>query len=149
MPFGPFSLKWMPILVVSFSKNQLDTVIHLETGSSESRDSHSQKPVSPSDISVSPIFRSFESHRVLHPSVYELSLRVTRTYQKRFYCHIVTFSLWRTNEIMNNLILYRGQSQNLFHKFEPIDPPVLPLELFYQCTIKIEFSSFRTKFHSV
>ena len=30
-------------------------VIHLETGSSESKDSHSQKPVSPLDISVSPI----------------------------------------------------------------------------------------------
>ena len=93
MPFGPLSLKWMPVLVVSFSKNRLDTVIHLETGGSESRDSHSQNPVSPSDIKCESHIQEFESHTVLHPSVYELYLRVTRKYQKRFYCHIVTFSL--------------------------------------------------------
>ena len=46
-------------------------VIHLEIGSSESRDSHSQKPVSPSDKRVSPIqhFNSFSVRKALLPSI--------------------------------------------------------------------------------
>ena len=43
-------------------------VIHLEIGSSESRDSHSQKPVSPSDKRMSPIlhFSPFSVPRGSH-----------------------------------------------------------------------------------
>lgn len=63
-----------------------------------------------------------------------------------FYCHIVTFSLWHAKK--SCITLYREQSQNLFLKFKLIDPPVLPFAPIIQCIIKIEFSSFRTKFYS-
>lgn len=46
------------------------------------------------------------------------------------------------------ITFYREQSQNLFLKFELIDPLVLLFVPFFQCTIKIEFSFFRTKFYS-
>ena len=63
-----------------------------------------------------------------------------------FHCHIVTFSLWHTKKSW--ITLYREQYQNLFLKVELIDPPVLPFGPFFHYMIKIEFSSFRTKFYS-
>ena len=174
-------------------------VIHPETG----RDSHSQKPVSPADVSVTsvnPILRSLSPTRSYTRSVWVTPLYVKRGF---YYWHIVTFSLWDTNEIINNFVqgassetqgqsvglgekawksfqawaeeplgtdsqqtiskrssecwlpighkssrMYREQSQNLFLKFELIDPPVLSFTQFFQCTIKIKVSSLRTKFYS-
>ena len=60
-------------------------VIHPETG----RDSHSQKPVSPSDVSVSPILRSLSPTRSHTHSVW-----VTRTCQKR--CLVLPYSHFKS-----------------------------------------------------
>ena len=67
-------------------KYKLNAVIHLEIGSSESRDSHSQKLASPSDKRVSPIqhFSSFSVRNALLRSWYIHSFVTRQFHQNSF-----------------------------------------------------------------
>ena len=86
-------------------------VIHPETG----RDSHSQKPVSPSDVSVIPILRSLSPTRS-----HTHSVSVTRTCQKRFfllaYSHFQSMTYKRNYEWLctrSNLKIYSSARSKL------------------------------------
>ena len=84
-PYGKFHTKtcFDTEVTQKWTISVKDAVIQLEIGSSKSRDSHSQKPASPSDKRVSPIqhFSSFSVRHALLP-LWDVHSFVTRQFPR-------------------------------------------------------------------